>query len=148
MVEFVLIYWWVLSGLGRHASTLPSQNILQDSKMIFAAAFLFDASISLPKFSALFFSYRILIKTSRSFYIDFWTIGSLNAAWLISAWISTKFLCTSVEKAWSEVDGAIAFRNGVDSWKLLCRARSSISAYLSCHCLRRGVCRQAETKSS
>ncbi|MCJ1225694.1 hypothetical protein MMC12_002343 [Toensbergia leucococca] len=103
--ECALIYWWISIGLGRHASTLSRAELSQGAKIIFADAFLYDACISLPKFSALFFYYRIFRKTNRQFYYALLVVGSMNAAWLIAAWISTIFQCVPVRKAWETVEG-------------------------------------------
>lgn len=104
--ENALIFWWISLGLGKHAADLPSTNVDQSPKIIFAAAFLYDACISLPKFSALLFYHRIFQKTNKWFHWALWVVGSLNAAWLLSAWLSDLLQCTPIEKAWkSSIDG-------------------------------------------
>lgn len=89
-----------------HAADLPASKVDQSPRIIFAAAFLYDACISLPKFSALFFYHRIFQKTSKGFHRTLWIVGSFNAAWLMSAWLSDLLQCTPIEKAWeSSIDG-------------------------------------------
>ena len=109
VVETSLIYWWISLGLGRHASTLRPEDLLQGPKIIFVAAFFNDAGIALPKFSALFFYYRIFGKTSHWFYVALWVVGTLNAAWFVAACLSTLFQCTPIEKSWSPVKGGHCF---------------------------------------
>ena len=104
MAEFGLIYWWISLGLGRHASTLPTKNLLEALKIVFAAAFLYDASISLPKLSAICFYYRIFRKTNCWFYTALHVLGGMTVAWLVAAWLSTIFQCTPVKKAWSPLE--------------------------------------------
>lgn len=43
IVETSLIYWWISLGLGRHASTVSPEDLLQGPRIIFAAAFFYDA---------------------------------------------------------------------------------------------------------
>lgn len=109
IVETSLIYWWISLGLGRHASTVSPEDLLQGPRIIFAAAFFYDASIVLPKFSALFFYYRIFEKTSRWFYVALLVVGTLNAGWFVAGCLSTLFQCVPIEKAWSIVGGGHCF---------------------------------------
>ncbi|KAF2877543.1 hypothetical protein BDV95DRAFT_590111 [Massariosphaeria phaeospora] len=103
-------------GLGRHAATVPEEHLLKGPKIIFIAAFLYDAAICLPKFSALFFYHRIFGNTSRPLVYCLWTVGTLNAMWLISAWLTTIFECIPVHALWDPVArerGARCF----DQWR-------------------------------
>lgn len=109
IAETSLIYWWISLGLGRHASTLPPDDVLQGPKIIFVAAFFYDACIVLPKFSVLFFYYRIFEKTSHWFYVALRVVGTLNAAWFVGGCLSTLFQCVPVEKAWSPIDRGHCF---------------------------------------
>jgi hypothetical protein len=87
--------------LGKHAATVPKEHLLEGPKIIFVAAFFYDAAITFPKFSVLFFYHRIFQRNFDWFYYALWTVGSMNAAWLISAWISTIFQCVPVQAAWN-----------------------------------------------
>lgn len=100
MIESGLIFWWIHLGLGQHANTLPAEHLLAGPKIIFIAAFFYNAAITLPKFSVLFFYYRIFESTSTWLFCGLWVIGGMNAAWLVSAWISTIFQCVPVRAAW------------------------------------------------
>ncbi|KAI0021211.1 hypothetical protein F4780DRAFT_292841 [Xylariomycetidae sp. FL0641] len=104
--ETALIFWWISLGLGKHAATVPPEDLAQGPKVIFIAAFLYDCSISIPKFSALFFYRRIFATTSKWFTIALWTVGAMNAGWLLSALISTVFQCTPINAAWETVPGS------------------------------------------
>ena len=65
--------------------------------------------IGLPKFSVLFFYYRIFGKTSHWFYVALRVVGAMNAAWFVAAFLSTLLQCMPVEKAWSTVQGGHCF---------------------------------------
>ncbi|KAL1971039.1 hypothetical protein VTN77DRAFT_2873 [Rasamsonia byssochlamydoides] len=111
--ESGLIYWWISLGLGRHSAVLPVYNQQQGPKIIFAAAFLYDAGITFPKFSVLFFYYRIFQRTAEWFYFALWIVGSLCAAWLLGSWLSTMFQCNPVRASWEPVPGA----HCISQWK-------------------------------
>ena len=106
IAEFALIYWWISLGLGLHAATLPAESLLQTPKIMFAASLLSGVAIALPKFSALFFYYRIFGDTTRWVYRALWLLGGLNVAWLAAALLSTVFSCTPVQASWTKVEGS------------------------------------------
>jgi hypothetical protein len=106
IAEMALIYWWIDLGLGKHAATVPPEDLAQAPKIIFVAAFLYDCNISLPKFAALFFYRRIFGYVSRWLSIALWVVGAMNAGWLLSALLSTVFQCQPVNAAWQAVEGA------------------------------------------
>lgn len=102
IAEMAIILWWINLGLGKHAATVPPENLAKSGKIIFMAAFFYDCAISLPKFSALFFYRRIFSNTNKWFAATLWAVGAMNAGWLISALISTVFQCDPVYAVWSE----------------------------------------------
>ena len=104
-----MVYWWIHLGLGRHASSILYEHLLLAPKIRFTMAFLYDVSISLPKFSALFFYYRIFRRTHRWFYFSLWVLGSMTVAWLLAAWLSNIFQCWPVTKEWSPLEEGHCF---------------------------------------
>ncbi|KAK8030029.1 hypothetical protein PG993_011320, partial [Apiospora rasikravindrae] len=101
-----VIIWWIDLGLGKHAATAPEENLAKVPKIIFVGAFLYDCGISLPKFSVLFFYRRIFETTSWWLTIALWTVGAMNAGWLVSALVSTIFQCSPINAAWETVPGS------------------------------------------
>lgn len=69
-------------------------------KFNYAAQLLFPLGISLPKFSCLFFYYRVFGRSSRKLYISLWVAGALAAGWLVSAIFVVAFQCNPPQKAW------------------------------------------------
>ncbi|KAB8264370.1 hypothetical protein BDV32DRAFT_145618 [Aspergillus pseudonomiae] len=103
LVVLSLVLVWRNIGLGYHMSVVASINpeyLITGSKYLFIAIFFFDASVCLPKISAVFFYARVFRSNNRAFRINLWIIGALVSGWLISAEISTIFQCNPIAKAW------------------------------------------------
>ncbi|KAE8360260.1 hypothetical protein BDV27DRAFT_42955 [Aspergillus caelatus] len=104
LVVLSLVLVWRNIGLGYHMSVVASINpeyLISGSKYLFIAIFFFDASVCLPKISAVFFYARVFRSNNSAFRINLWIIGALVAGWLISAEISTIFQCNPIAKAWN-----------------------------------------------
>ena len=91
---------WLSDGLGHHATQVPRASLARAPKYYFAAAFMYELSISLPKFSAIFFYKRVFRTNSKAFGTTLWLVGGLNSAWIIFSILSDIFQCSPVKKAW------------------------------------------------
>ncbi|KAI0179745.1 hypothetical protein GGR52DRAFT_587285 [Hypoxylon sp. FL1284] len=109
IVENSLVFWWISLGLGKHAATVSTSNLEMGNKILFIDAFLFDWTISLPKFSVLFFYGRIFAGTRRWFSVALWTVGALNTSWVLSNVISRFNHCMPVSAAWKQTPGESCF---------------------------------------
>lgn len=66
----------------------------------------YDAALSVPKFSALFFYRRIFDRTHVWFTRLVHLLVFCNAGWLVAAWCLNLFQCHPIQKAWNpEVPG-------------------------------------------
>ncbi|KAJ5419382.1 uncharacterized protein N7487_002932 [Penicillium crustosum] len=109
IAEFALAFYWISLGLGRHSATLPISNQLAGPKLIFAAAYLYDLCITLPKLSVLCFYYRVLRRGATWVIPTLWAVGALCVCWLIGSGLLTTFQCTPINAAWQAVPGARCF---------------------------------------
>ena len=100
------MFWWISLGLGRHEVVVPTEDLAQAGKIVFAAGYLFNTALAFPKFSVIFFYYRIFNRTHRAFYVAMWVAGALNLAWLVTTYFVATFQCTPVEAAWKVVPGS------------------------------------------
>ena len=94
IVENSLTFWWISLGLGKHAATIPPEDLVTGYKL--------NCIISFPKFSALFFYRRIFGRISKWFNIAIWAVGALNGAWLLAVLVTTTFQCTPVHAMWTQ----------------------------------------------
>ncbi|KAI1269309.1 hypothetical protein F5Y18DRAFT_374199 [Xylariaceae sp. FL1019] len=104
IILLALVIDWRNFGFGLHSdviAAIDTQLLFRSGKQLYILIFFFDSSISLPKLSAIFFYARVFSTADRVFRIHLWIIGSLVSSWLISAYITTVFQCTPVEKAWN-----------------------------------------------
>ncbi|KAJ5807082.1 hypothetical protein N7474_010674 [Penicillium riverlandense] len=85
IAESALIFYWISQGLGRHSATLPISNQLEGPKIIFAAAYLYDACITFPKLSVLCFYDRVLRRGGTWVRPTLWVVGTLCVCWLIGS---------------------------------------------------------------
>ncbi|OJJ99926.1 hypothetical protein ASPACDRAFT_43563 [Aspergillus aculeatus ATCC 16872] len=114
IAESSLIFYWISLGLGRHIATLPVSHQLAGPKIIFAAAFLYDASITFPKLSVLCFYHRIFQRGGGPWVRPtLAAVGALCVFWLIGSWLATAFQCTPVRASWEAVAGSKC----VTQWK-------------------------------
>ncbi|KAI0539788.1 hypothetical protein GGR58DRAFT_463416 [Xylaria digitata] len=104
--ENALLFWFIHLGLGKHMATVPPADLAKAPLIIFITNFVYYPNISLPKFSALFFYARIFQRTSKWFTFALWTVGILNAAWLLLGWVLTIFQCSPINAAWETVPGS------------------------------------------
>lgn len=109
IAESALIFYWISLGLGRHSATLPVSNQLASPKIIFAAAYLYDACITLPKLSVLCFYHRVLRRGAIWVLPTLWAVGALCVCWLVGAWLATTFQCTPIDAIWEAVPDARCF---------------------------------------
>ncbi|KAL4998917.1 hypothetical protein BDV10DRAFT_200925 [Aspergillus recurvatus] len=103
LILLSLILAWRDVGLGYHADIVAANNpqhIKTGAQYLYIAIF-FDGSVCFPKLSALFFYARIFQTTHRIFSTHLWIAGTLTAAWLLSAWISTLLECRPLAKVWT-----------------------------------------------
>ncbi|KAL4798253.1 hypothetical protein BDV19DRAFT_386537 [Aspergillus venezuelensis] len=103
LILLSLLLAWRNVGLGYHTETIVANNpshLTTGAKYLYSAVFFFDGSVCFPKLSALFFYARVFKTNNRIFTINLWLAGSLTAAWLLSAWISTGLECRPLAKAW------------------------------------------------
>ncbi|KAF4767773.1 hypothetical protein N7455_006970 [Penicillium solitum] len=109
IAEFAVGFYWISLGLGRHSATLPVSNQLAGPKIIFAAAYLYDICITLPKLSVLCFYYRVLRRGATWVLPTLWAVGALCVCWLIGSGLLTTFQCTPIDAAWEPVPNARCF---------------------------------------
>ncbi|KAJ5519097.1 hypothetical protein N7453_001519 [Penicillium expansum] len=109
IAESALIFYWISLGLGRHSATLPISTQLAGPKIIFAAAYLYDACITLPKLSVLCFYHRVLKRGATWVRPTLWAVGTLCASWLIGSWLATTFQCTPIHASWQAVPDSKCF---------------------------------------
>ncbi|CAI7668047.1 unnamed protein product [Penicillium palitans] len=109
IAEFSLGFYWISLGLGRHSATLPVSNQLVGPKIIFAAAYLYDLCITLPKLSVLCFYYRVLRRGATWVPPTLWAVGALCVCWLIGSGLLTTFQCTPIDAAWEAVPDSRCF---------------------------------------
>ena len=91
---------WVSDGLGHHTNSLDPNQIALGFKYYFAVVSLSTLSISLPKYSAVFFYIRVLNMKSTLNRIAVYVALGLVTAWLLFTILSTVFQCTPIRKAW------------------------------------------------
>ncbi|KAJ5100497.1 hypothetical protein N7456_006549 [Penicillium angulare] len=106
IAESILIFYWISLGLGRHSATLPVSNQLAGPKIIFAAAYLYDACITFPKLAVLCFYYRVFRRGGVWVTPTLWVVGGLCTCWLIGSWIATTLQCTPIRASWETVAGS------------------------------------------
>ncbi|OQD63449.1 hypothetical protein PENPOL_c009G00213 [Penicillium polonicum] len=109
IAESALIFYWISLGLGRHSDTLPISNQLAGPKIVFAAAYLYDVCITLPKLSVLCFYNRVLRRGATWVQPTLWVVGALCVCWLVGAWLATTFQCTPIDAAWEAAPNARCF---------------------------------------
>ncbi|KGO70655.1 hypothetical protein PITC_055460 [Penicillium italicum] len=109
VTESALMFYWISLGLGRHSATLPVSHQPTGAKIIFAAAYLYDACITLPKLSVLCFYHRVLGQGARWVRPTLWAVGALCVCWLIASWLATTFQCTPVHASWEAVPNSKCF---------------------------------------
>jgi hypothetical protein len=104
LVLLALMLAWREIGLGYHAEVVMAVNpmyMLDGAKILYVATLFFDGSICLPKLAAIFFYARVFRSNNRAFRLHLWAAGALVGLWLVSAWLTTIFQCTPIEKAWN-----------------------------------------------
>ncbi|KAI9708199.1 MAG: hypothetical protein M1820_004153 [Bogoriella megaspora] len=107
LTDVALTLYWISIGLGKHVDDVPAQDLSKGFVILWVAAFLYDLSITLPKFSVLFFYERVFGSTKQSFRYSVWFGQFLVAGWIVSAFVSTIWQCTPIRKAYApqEVSG-------------------------------------------
>ena len=94
------IYWTTI-GLGTHISQVSSENVTRGLIILWANYPIYDFSIALPRFSALFFYARVFnARCDKLLWNVLWITGAFNVGWLIFAIFSAIFECTPIDKAW------------------------------------------------
>ena len=101
LTEISILLQWVSDGLGQHTSQLAQDKSALGPKYLYAAIFLFDLGISLPKYSAILFYMRVFRLNSTLYRINVYIVLGLVTAWIIFAISSTIFECTPIRKAWT-----------------------------------------------
>ena len=76
---------------------MPDESML---KANFAALFVWDAAVSLPKISALFFYDRVFGSSGRALRRALWLGYFLNLGWMFAMWIVTVCTCVPTYKYW------------------------------------------------
>ncbi|PYH96571.1 hypothetical protein BO71DRAFT_397031 [Aspergillus ellipticus CBS 707.79] len=95
---------WVSLGLGLHEEFVEAQDpslLIRGAKYFYVCIFFFDASICLPKLSALFLYARVFNNKNPALRIQLWILGTLTVCWLISAVLVTVWQCSPIPKAWN-----------------------------------------------
>ena len=95
-----LFLQWISKGLGHHMSQLTPDEVALGPKYLYALTFVYDLGISLPKYSAILFYFRVFRQKSTLFRIHIYIALGLVTAWVLFALPSTVFQCTPIRKAW------------------------------------------------
>ncbi|PLB47410.1 hypothetical protein P170DRAFT_388957 [Aspergillus steynii IBT 23096] len=104
LTMLALLLAWRNIGLGLPMEVVAAINpahLVQGGKYFYVAVFFFDASISFPKMSAIFFYARVFRSNDRALRIHLWVAGSLVTGWFVSSYLTTIFQCTPIPKAWN-----------------------------------------------
>ncbi|KAH7371737.1 hypothetical protein BKA66DRAFT_572706 [Pyrenochaeta sp. MPI-SDFR-AT-0127] len=90
-------------GLGKHIAVVPTPNVFQALKVLFATYLVYDTGLTLAKVSALFFLARIFGLHSKNFNRLLWATHGLVWAWWVGIVFATIFMCKPIAKQWNPV---------------------------------------------
>ncbi|USP77996.1 hypothetical protein yc1106_05270 [Curvularia clavata] len=93
-LNYAMIHW----GLGRHAITLPPDNVTMVLKLLVAFECVYCTAVGLVKLSLLVMYLRIF--PTNSFRIGSYILGFVTIAWVIAINFVSIFQCMPVKKAW------------------------------------------------
>ncbi|KAI2640424.1 hypothetical protein GGS26DRAFT_538109 [Hypomontagnella submonticulosa] len=110
----IVILEWLSIGFGRHAWTLPPENVALFAKLLFVSFFFYDITLFLSRASALLFLSRIFPKytNSKVFNYALWITHAVNVGWVVSEILAFVFFCDPVARSW---DRTIPGTCGVDA---------------------------------
>lgn len=100
--QMVVNVLWVYNGLGQHIDQVPLANFEEGLHNFYAGYFFFDAGITLPRLSAVFFYVRVFGYQTQAlwFRMSLWVASLLCCAWLIAILFSGAFQCSPIARAW------------------------------------------------
>jgi len=93
-LNYAMINW----GLGRHAVTLPPDNVTMVLKLLVAFECIYCTGVGLVKLSLLLMYLRIF--PTKDFRIGAYILGSVTIGWVIAINCVSIFQCNPIEKAW------------------------------------------------
>lgn len=93
-LNYAMIDW----GLGRHAVTLPPDNVTMVLKLLVAFECVYCTGVGLVKLSLLLMYLRIF--PTKDFRIGAYILGSVTIGWVIAINCVSIFQCNPIEKAW------------------------------------------------
>ncbi|KAF2845690.1 hypothetical protein T440DRAFT_472469 [Plenodomus tracheiphilus IPT5] len=93
-LNYGMIHW----GLGRHAITLPPDNITTVLKLLVAFECVYCTGVGLVKLAILLMYMRIF--PTKNFRIGAYILGFVTIGWVIAINFVSIFQCTPIEKAW------------------------------------------------
>ncbi|KAF2088462.1 hypothetical protein K490DRAFT_2949, partial [Saccharata proteae CBS 121410] len=85
-------------GMGLHADTLPTNNVVMVAKYLMIAEILYVINLVLTKISILYMYYRLF--PLRAMKRWSWAIGGFCIAWVITIVFVFIFLCVPIQKMW------------------------------------------------
>lgn len=89
-------------GIGRHVWTIPEQDLILSTKLLFISYFFYFAVVAFAKVSILLLYARLFCKThpDRWFRWALYGTHAVNAAYLIGFWLYTILICDPIPKYW------------------------------------------------
>lgn len=90
-------------GFGLHEETIAIQSVsyaIRGAKYFYVGMIFFNASVTLPKISALFFYARVFNTKNQSLRLQLWILGALAGGWLFSVTVVSIFQCDPIHRAW------------------------------------------------
>ncbi|KAJ5701374.1 hypothetical protein N7488_008922 [Penicillium malachiteum] len=90
-------------GFGLHEETIALQSVsyaIEGAKYFYVGMIFFNASVTLPKISALLFYARVFNTKNRSLRIQLWTLGALAGGWIFATTLVSIFQCDPVHHTW------------------------------------------------
>ena len=100
LTSHALVIHMIVLGLGKHFDSVLQSSEIDQMKALYAAAIVYNISITLPKVSVLLFYARVFTTQSKPFKYALWCSHFLVASWLISITSVTVFGCNPIKKIW------------------------------------------------
>jgi hypothetical protein len=93
-LNYAMIHW----GLGKHAVTLPPDNVTMVLKLLVAFECVYCTGVGLVKLSLLLMYMRIF--PTQNFRIGAYILGFITIGWVIAINFVSIFQCNPIKKAW------------------------------------------------
>ena len=91
---------WFANGYGRHADQLTQNEILKGLKDRYVFLMISPVSVTMPKYSALWFYVRVFGTNARYFRVSLLATGALVTACMMFGLMTSILECVPFRKAW------------------------------------------------